>query len=80
VQWVEDVASGKTMSRVGLAYVLHLLDEGQAERIVPRTGTGSAGRCCTLPLARAEAGWWNVVVLDLGLDLTTPHGEFTPTS
>ena len=49
VQWVEDVASGKTMSWVGLAYALHLLDQGQAEGSWPRTWTGSAGLCWTSP-------------------------------
>jgi DNA invertase Pin-like site-specific DNA recombinase len=79
VQWVEDVASGKSMSRVGLAYALHLLDEGQADGIVTShldRLSRSVLDFSTL-LVRAAAGRWNVVVLDLGLDLTTPHGEFT---
>lgn len=79
LQWVEDVASGKTMSRVGLAYALHLLDEGQAEGIVASHLDRLSRSVLDFAalLARAEAGRWNVVVLDLGLDLTTPHGEFT---
>jgi DNA invertase Pin-like site-specific DNA recombinase len=27
-------------------------------------------------LVEAQAGGWNVVALDLGVDLSTPHGEF----
>jgi len=79
VQWVEDVASGKTMSRVGLAYALHLLDDGKAEGIV----TAKLDRLSRSLLdfatlvAKASAEGWNLVVLDLGLDLRTPHGEFT---
>lgn len=78
VQWVEDVASGRSLSRVGLAYAMHLLDQHQAAGIVvshldrlSRSVLDFASM-----LTRAEAGGWNVVVLDLGLDLTTPHGEF----
>lgn len=75
---MEDVASRRSLSRVGLAYAMHLLDQRQAAGIVvshldrlSRSVLDFASM-----LTRAEAGGWNVVVLDLGLDLTTPHGEF----
>lgn len=79
VQWVEDKASGKDLSRVGLAYALHLLDSGEASGIVVShldRLSRSVLDFATM-LARAEAGGWNVAVLDLGLDMTTPHGRFT---
>lgn len=79
IQWVEDRASGKSLSRVGMGYALHLLDTGAADGIVVShldRLSRSVLDFATV-LARAEAGGWNVVVLDLGLDLTTPQGEFT---
>lgn len=77
--WIEDKASGKNIDRPGLAYALSLLDSGAHDSIVVShldRLSRSVLDFATL-LARAEAGGWNVIVLDLGLDMTTPRSRFT---
>lgn len=71
--------SGKAVAgRPGLAAALCAVESGQAGGLVvakldrlSRSLVDFAGL-----LARAQAGGWNVVALDLGVDLSTPAGEF----
>ena len=79
VNVVEDVASGKSMRRHGLADALATVEAGEADGIVAakldrlsRSVLDFATLVC-----RAQEHGWNLVVLDLGLDLSTPQGRFT---
>jgi DNA invertase Pin-like site-specific DNA recombinase len=74
----EDVLSGKNMRRPGLLRALEACESGAVSGIVvakldrlSRSLVDFAGL-----LARARAEGWNVVALDLGVDLSTPAGEF----
>jgi DNA invertase Pin-like site-specific DNA recombinase len=76
---VEDVASGKSMRRSGLEAALTAVEGGAADGIVAakldrlsRSVLDFSGLVC-----RAQDRGWNLVVLDLGLDLSTPQGRFT---
>ena len=73
-----DTLSGKTLARPGLAEALDAVDSGAAAGIIvakldrlSRSLVDFAGL-----MARAQAGGWNLVALDLGIDLATPAGEF----
>ena len=71
--------SGKTMSgRPGLERALLAIDSGEADTLVvakldrlSRSLLDFAGL-----MARAQRDAWNLVALDLGIDLSTPAGEF----
>lgn len=81
VVWIEDAASGKDLNRIGLAYALNLLHSGEVAGIsVSRLDrlSRSVLDFATL-LKQAKDAGWNLVVLDLGLDLSTPYGEFGAT-
>jgi DNA invertase Pin-like site-specific DNA recombinase len=73
-----DVASGaSTKRRPGLARALANCDSGEARALVAakvdrvsRSVHDFAGL-----VERARAGRWNLVILDLGVDLSTPMGE-----
>ncbi len=79
IEVVEDVASGKSMRREGLTRALAALDGGQVDGLV----TAKLDRLSRSVLdfatlvCRAQQQSWNLVVLDLGLDLSTPQGRFT---
>lgn len=78
VIWVEDPGvSGRDESRPGLDYALHLLKTYQAEALVvsklDRLARSLLHFADVIKTARAEG--WNLVVLDLNLDLSTPHGQ-----
>ncbi|HVX69868.1 MAG TPA: recombinase family protein [Mycobacteriales bacterium] len=79
VEVVEDVASGKSMRREGLTRALAALDGGAVDGLV----TAKLDRLSRSVLdfatlvCRAQQQTWNLVVLDLGLDLSTPQGRFT---
>ena len=73
-----DTLSGKTLARPGLADALDAVETGAAGGIIvakldrlSRSLVDFAGL-----MARAQAGGWNLVALDLGIDLATPAGEF----
>jgi DNA invertase Pin-like site-specific DNA recombinase len=79
ILWVEDAASAKSLDRPGMDYALNLLESGQAQGIVASKLdrlSRSTLDFATL-LERAQKEEWNIVLLDLGLDLTTPMGQFT---
>jgi len=74
----EDVLSGRTMRRPGLLAALEACRAGEAGGIVvakldrlSRSLVDFAGL-----LGDAQAKGYNVVALDLGVDLSTPSGEF----
>jgi DNA invertase Pin-like site-specific DNA recombinase len=81
ILWVEDAASAKDLDRPGLSYALSILSSGQAGGIVvsrlDRLSRSVHDLAILLKRARAEG--WNVVMLDYGLDLSTPYGEFGAT-
>jgi DNA invertase Pin-like site-specific DNA recombinase len=74
----EDVLSGRTLRRPGLQRGLEACRSAEADGVVvakldrlSRSLVDFAGL-----LAEAQAGGWNLVALDLGVDLSTPSGEF----
>ena len=78
----EDVASGKSMDRrPELARAIQLIEDGSAGTLVvaklDRLSRSSVG-FGTL-LERARTGGWNIIILDLGIDLQTPAGEMVAT-
>jgi DNA invertase Pin-like site-specific DNA recombinase len=78
VAMLEDVCSGKTVSnRPSLAEALRMVSAHEADGIVvakldrlSRSLLDFAGL-----VAKASAEGWNLVALDLGIDLSTPAGE-----
>ena len=78
----EDVASGSSMDkRPQLAEALAAIERGEASTLVVAKLdrlSRSAVDFGTL-LERATKGGWNVVILDLGVDLSTPAGEMVAT-
>jgi DNA invertase Pin-like site-specific DNA recombinase len=74
----EDVLSGRTLNRPGLATAIASVESGEAAALVvakldrlSRSLVDFAGL-----MARAQRNKWNLVALDLGIDLSTPAGEF----
>lgn len=70
--------SGSTLKRPGLTRALEMLDRGEADVLmaakldrVSRSVTDFAKL-----LERASAKGWRLVLLDLGVDTSTPAGEF----
>ncbi len=80
VAWYEDLGvSGANMKRDQLTRAVRLVESGEAEALVAtkidrvsRSVADFAGLVC-----RANTRGWALVVLDIGLDLTTPMGKFT---
>lgn len=72
-------ASGKGMTgRAGLQEALTMLSHGEADALVvaklDRLSRSLLDFANLMALAKAES--WNLIALDLGIDLTTPAGEF----
>lgn len=74
----EDVVSGRTLKRPGLNNALEACRSGEVSGVVvakldrlSRSLVDFAGL-----LAEAQSKGFNVVALDLGVDLSTPAGEF----
>jgi DNA invertase Pin-like site-specific DNA recombinase len=74
----EDVLSGKTLNRPGVAAALTAVESGAASTlIVAKLDRLSRSLLDFAGLMRqAQASSWNLVALDLGIDLSTPAGEF----
>ncbi len=80
VAWCEDLGvSGKDMKRDQLARAVRMVESGEADALVAtkidrvsRSVADFAALVC-----RANTRGWALVVLDIGLDLTTPMGKFT---
>jgi DNA invertase Pin-like site-specific DNA recombinase len=72
-----DNASGKRMNRPGLTEALASLTNGHADVLVvaklDRLSRSMLDFCLLLDRARREG--WSLVILDLGIDLTTASGE-----
>jgi len=74
----EDALSGKNMGRPGLTAALAAVESGAASAIVVAKLdrlSRSLSDFASL-MARAQARRWNLVALDLGIDLATAAGEF----
>lgn len=74
----EDTLSGKSLNRPGVSAALAAVERGEAAALVvakldrlSRSLVDFAGL-----MARAQAAGWNLVALDLGIDLSTAAGEF----
>jgi DNA invertase Pin-like site-specific DNA recombinase len=78
VEIVEDVASGASMRRrPKLARALRRIEDGEAEALIAAKldrVSRSVADFASL-LERAHKRGWKLVVLDLGIDTTTPAGE-----
>lgn len=78
VTWcVDEGVSGKATNRPGLTEALHLLATGKASALVvakmDRLARSVLQASDVLETARKQK--WSVVILDLGMDLATPHGK-----
>jgi DNA invertase Pin-like site-specific DNA recombinase len=83
VAWSTDagVSGGQLDRRAGWSRAIELVESGEVDAIVAtkidrvsRSVADFAGL-----VARAKEHKWNLVVLDIGLDLSTPTGEFVAT-
>jgi DNA invertase Pin-like site-specific DNA recombinase len=74
----EDVLSGSTMQRPGLSAALEACRSGEVSGVVvAKLDRVSRSLIDFVNLiAEATRDGWNVVALDLGVDLSTPTGEF----
>ncbi len=74
----EDALSGKSLDRPGLAAALAAVDGGEAAGIVVAKLDRLSRSLKDFAdlMARAQSRGWNLVALDLGVDLSTPSGEF----
>ena len=74
----EDALSGKSLDRPGLAAALAAVEAGEAGGIVvaklDRLSRSLKDFACSWSARRK--GGWNLVACDLGIDLSTPAGEF----
>ena len=70
--------SGKTLARRGLAEALSAVESGAAGGIVVAKLDRLSRSLADFAnlMARAQIGRWNLVALDLGVDLATAAGEF----
>jgi DNA invertase Pin-like site-specific DNA recombinase len=77
IHWVPDTASGKSMDRPGMDYALSLLKSGQAQGIVAAKLDRISRSVLDFAnlLEQAQREGWNIVILDNGLDLSTPYGR-----
>jgi DNA invertase Pin-like site-specific DNA recombinase len=79
VEWIEDAGvSAKSLARPGLARAIERLEHGHASLLVV-TKLDRLSRSVidfAALLAKANREGWSLVILDLGLDLTTPNGKF----
>ena len=74
----EDALSGKTLNRPGMASALAAVESGAASAIVVAKLDRLSRSLVDFAslMAHAQAGHWNLVALDLGIDLNTAAGEF----
>jgi len=74
----EDALSGKTLNRPGMAAALADVEGGRASTIVVAKLDRLSRSLVDFAslMTRAQADRWNLVALDLGIDLTTAAGEF----
>jgi DNA invertase Pin-like site-specific DNA recombinase len=74
----EDAQSGKSLDRPGLAGALAAVQAGEAAGIVVAKldRLSRSLKDFALLMERAQKDHWNLVACDLGIDLSTPAGEF----
>jgi DNA invertase Pin-like site-specific DNA recombinase len=74
----EDALSGKTLDRPGLAAALAAIETGEAAgMVVAKLDRLSRSlKDFAELMSRAQSQRWNLVALDLGVDLSTAAGEF----
>ena len=82
VEYIEDAGhSAKSLNRPGIKQALCMLESGEASTLVAckldRLSRSVADFVALLALAESQG--WNLVVLDLGLDLSSPQGKFVST-
>lgn len=78
VRWIEDAGvSARSLNRPGLDEALRLLADGDADLLVvsklDRVSRSVIDFCGLTE--RAEREGWQLRIMDLGLDMTTPHGR-----
>jgi DNA invertase Pin-like site-specific DNA recombinase len=79
LQFIEDAGiSGKSLDRPGIQRALAALERGDADILcVSKLDRISRSvRDAAELLERAESERWSLVALDIGLDMSTPAGEF----
>jgi DNA invertase Pin-like site-specific DNA recombinase len=78
VRFEEDVLSGSTMQRPGLSAALEACRSGEVSGVVVAKLDRISRSLIDFVnlIAEATKDGWNVVALDLGVDLSTPTGEF----
>ncbi len=82
VHLYKDVASGKSLSkRPQLERAVAALEAGQVETLIVSKLDRLSRSVVDFGslMERARASGWNLIVLDLGIDLTTPAGEMVAT-
>jgi len=74
----QDSLSGRSLSRPGLVAALAAVESGEAAGIIVAKldRLSRSLRDFAELMVRAQTGGWNLVALDLGIDLSTPAGEF----
>ena len=79
VHWVIDRGeTRKNANRLGLTEALIMLDRGEVDALVVSKLDRLSRSLLDFAslMARAQTNGWNLVALDLGIDLSTPAGEF----
>jgi len=77
VVWYEDAGrSGKDMDRPAMTALLDDVQRGDVLVISKLDRLSRSLVDFSSLMERAQRQKWNVVALDLGIDLSTPHGEF----
>lgn len=78
VAWQEDLDQpGSTLNRPGLQAALAAVESGEADGIIAAKLDRVTRSIADLGklLERAKAGRWNLVAVDVGLDMATPNGK-----
>lgn len=74
---VDKGKSGKDMNRPGLSTALQIVEQGQAGGIIVSKLDRLSRSLLDFArlMERADKNGWNIVALDLGIDLSTPEGK-----
>ena len=74
----QDRLSGRSMARPGLSGALEAISRGEAEGIIVSKLDRLSRSILDFAnlIAQAKKEGWNIVALDLGVDMSTPAGEF----
>ena len=78
VGFEQDALSGKTMDRPGITSALKAVESGQAGTIMVAKLDRLSRSLADFAnlMARAQKRGWNLVAIDMAVDLSTPAGEF----